>query len=100
MVKIIDFVQQNSKAAARWNKEHQSLDQEVRHIQLPVLVLVTCHGAAKQPTASSTSYYSALLLYGRNFVILHLPNFQTIYSSHIVNAAEVKLTTCMGHSEY
>ena len=72
MVEIIDFVQQNSEAAARWNKEHHSLDQEVRHIQLLVLVLVTCHGAAKQPTASSTPYYSALLIYGRNFVILLL----------------------------
>jgi len=41
-VQIIGFIQPNSKAAAM---EHHTLDQEVRHLQLLVLILVTCHGA-------------------------------------------------------
>ena len=41
-VEIIGFIQQNSEAAA---SQKYSLDEDVRHIQLPVFILVTCHRA-------------------------------------------------------
>jgi len=46
MLEIAGFIQQNSEAVASQRyMEYHSLDQEERHIQLPVLILVTCHGA-------------------------------------------------------
>jgi len=41
-VEIIGFIQQNSEAAA---SRKYSLDEAVGHIQLLVLILVTCHRA-------------------------------------------------------
>jgi len=51
--------------------DYHSLDQEVRHIQLPIHILAcellqNCF-FLKQLTTGSTSNYLALLLFGRNF---------------------------------
>ena len=47
------------------NMDYHSLNQEVRHIQLPVLTLVTCYciiqSCLQRPTMGSTSNYLALL---------------------------------------
>ena len=55
------LLETKSEAAASW--KYHSLDQEVRRIQLPVVVLVTCSRVVKsleRPTIGSTSNYSAL----------------------------------------
>ena len=60
MVEIIGFIQQNSEAAV--SQKHGVSQSRPRGKMYTA--------TREQPTAGSTSNYSALLLFGRNLVIL------------------------------
>ena len=70
---IIGFVQQNSEQLLVSNMDYHSLDQEVRHIRsysYQYLFLWVDTELFKTTDHSSTSNYSALLCFSKNFVIL------------------------------